>query len=585
LKHLIVFDDIAGTRDLTIQKTRFTESVSMIRIRQIGAAILPVLMLSSVALGQYGSEYTTMPTMVKDIVVKGNSDGNFENTSNVDYEFWHPTDSSSGGNVHVYRQANDDDGYTGNDAWQEITDNYQNQGTTGTPVAGAPWFPQSVEFDNHGGVSHNHQGNLLVANFGNAFSGFELYTINTNGSGDSWSSVWSSHAEAGGNYGVDSGPTYDATLDFRGGGVSVSPFNDKVSFVSSDTGALWVLDYYGGGSAAGTGIAQWGQTPVVNAGVWAGNPRVSAPLAGFQAGKSGSTQGSTWLNNHTVAIFTGFGEIVTADMSDVVGGLNKAQTTTGDRTDQTQPNMNPTEFSSWTIAKNVLSTSSQYTDIDYNPEIDPLHVYLTETRNDSFQGWLYRVEYDPATGAFGDSQSWQLPDVAGNVSEPREMAFDSQGNLWLSGYRNPPPGTVVGAALIKITDVANNFGENAAVSHPLVGDHFGGFAGMDVASAGDVLYDVNGDGTVGPADLNLLLTSYNANVHQDPTTGFAVDFNNDKVTNAQDLNLLLTDYNKSYVSGSGAGVAALGVTNVPEPASAMLLVFGSALLFFKRRSR
>jgi hypothetical protein len=74
-------------------------------------------------------------------------------------------------------------------------------------------------------------------------------------------------------------------------------------------------------------------------------------------------------------------------------------------------------------------------------------------------------------------------------------------------------------------------------------------------------------------------------VHQDPTTGLAVDLNNDKVTNAQDLNLLLTDYNKSYLSGSGAGVAALGVTTVPEPASAMLLVFGSTLLFFKRRSR
>ena len=34
--------------------------------------MLPALMLTSAALAQYGSEYTVMPTMVKDIVVKGN---------------------------------------------------------------------------------------------------------------------------------------------------------------------------------------------------------------------------------------------------------------------------------------------------------------------------------------------------------------------------------------------------------------------------------------------------------------------------------------------------------------------------------
>ncbi len=557
----------------------------MKNIRIFGSAALSMLALASAALAQYGSEYTTMPTMVKDIVVKGNSDGNFENVSNVDYEFYHPTDSSGGGNFHVYRQNNDDDGIPGNDTWQVITDNYQNQGTTGTPTAGGPWFAQSMEFDNHGGTSHNPQGNLLSANFGNSFSGFELYTINTNGSGDKWSSVWSSHAEAGGDYGAASGPTYDASLDTRAGGVSVSPFNDKVAFLSYDTGAVWVLDYYDGGTAAGTGTAQWGQTPVANAGAWAGNPRVTAPVLGFQAGKTGATQGTTWLNNHTIAAFTAFGEIVTADVSHVAGGLNQGQTTTGDRTDQSQPNMAPTQFSNWTIAKNVVATSSQFTDIEYNPELDPFHVYCAETKNAGFDGWLHRVAYNPTTGAFGATESWDLPDVAGNITEPREIGFDSQGNLWVGGYRNPPPGSVSGAGFVKITNIAANFGVDSSVSHPLVGDHFGGFGGMDVAAGVDVLYDVNGDGQVGSADLNLLLTNYNGNVHQDATTGFAVDLNNDRTVSAQDLNLLLTDYNKSYGPGAGSVIVASAGGAVPEPTSILLLLFGSALAFVRRRSR
>jgi hypothetical protein len=155
----------------------------------------------------------------------------------------------------------------------------------------------------------------------------------------------------------------------------------------------------------------------------------------------------------------------------------------------------------------------------------------------------------------------------------------------MAGYRNPPPGTVAGAGFVMIENVAANFGVDASVSHPLVGDHFGGFGGMDVAAGVDVLYDINGDGQVGSADLNLLLTSYNGNVHQDATTGFAVDLNNDQSVSAQDLNLLLTDYNKSYGPGAGSVFVASAGGAVPEPTSIALLLLGSALAFAKRRSR
>ena len=543
-------------------------------------ATLLVLSISPIALAApYGSDYTVMPNMVKDMVVIGNSDGDYGGTNNVDYEFYNPTDSM----WHVYRQA---DGQT----WQQITDNYQNQGTTGTPVAGGPWYPQSVEFDNAGGISHNPNGNLLVANFGNSYTGFELYTINTNGSGDSWSSVWSSHCEAGGDYGVNGGPTYDDSLSERMGGVSFSPFNDKMAVISYDTGALWVLDYYDGGTAAGTGVAQWGQDPVVNQGVWAGNPRQSTVLYGGQVGKTAASQGTTWLNNNTVAVFNAFGEIVTADVSQIAGGLNQAETTTGDRTDQSQPNMAPTDIDNWVIAASVTSTSSQYTDIEYNPAIDPNHIYCAETKNSGYDGWLYRVEYDPATGAFGAVESWDLPDVT-NATEPREIAFDSEGNLWVSSYRNPPPGSVAGDHCLVITDVESNFGVDGAVSVMLVGDNFGNYCGMDVASGMDILFDINGDGSVNSDDLNLVLSNYYTDTHQDATTGYVVDLNNDGSVNSDDLNLLLSDYYKSYTTGDAMGMPAgmsMGASAVPEPSSILMLVAGALGVgigfFVKRRN-
>lgn len=51
-------------------------------------------------------------------------------------------------------------------------------------------FIQSIEFDNGNHISHNASGNLFGVNFGNAFNGFEMFNLATNGSSNSHS-VWS----------------------------------------------------------------------------------------------------------------------------------------------------------------------------------------------------------------------------------------------------------------------------------------------------------------------------------------------------------------------------------------------------------
>ena len=145
---------------------------------------------------------------------------------------------------------------------EDVTDNY----VTGN-TAFAPQFLQSPEFDNTGGQPHNGAGNPLACNFGSAWTGFEIYNLATDGS-NTWSSLWSVKAETGGDCGVE--PVgQDESWSIRGGGLSVSPENTKVAWVSYDgynvnpaqnpdynalaTGSqLMVLDYNAGNNP-GTG--------------------------------------------------------------------------------------------------------------------------------------------------------------------------------------------------------------------------------------------------------------------------------------------------------------------------------------------
>ena len=114
-------------------------------------------------------------------------------------------------------------------------------------------FIQSVEFDNSGGNSHNASGNLLGANFGNSFSGFEIYNFATDGSANA-ESLWSIVEATGGTKGTDPACAW---FSQRGGGVSVSPDNLHLAWANGDTdaGQIYVHDY-DAGSAAGSGAVR-----------------------------------------------------------------------------------------------------------------------------------------------------------------------------------------------------------------------------------------------------------------------------------------------------------------------------------------
>lgn len=77
--------------------------------------------------------------------------------------------------------------------------------------------------------------------------------------------------------------------------------------------------------------------------------------------------------------------------------------------------------------------------------------------------------------------------------------------------------------------------------------------------------DANADGTVNGADLNIVLSNYNAT----GTNWFGGDFDNSASTNGADLNIVLSNYNQSIA------VAAA----VPEPSALLLAGTGVASLF------
>ncbi len=148
-------------------------------------------------------------------------------------------------------------------------------------------FAQSMEFDNAGGFPQNARGNLLGLNFGSsAGSGGTLYNFATNGT-DVGQSVFT----FGGTF-------ITAT---RVGGLSVSPNNQFLALIGTDSGRGIVLGYNAGasvGTGSGASVTGGAETAVLF--------------------KTGSTQGSCWLDNDTVIFYgiapSGSGVLYTADV-------------------------------------------------------------------------------------------------------------------------------------------------------------------------------------------------------------------------------------------------------------------------------
>ena len=415
-------------------------------------------------------------------------------------------------------------------------------------------FIQSIEFDNANGVSHNASGNLLGVNFGNSFTGFEVFNLATDGTSNS-ESVWSIVEATGGTRGMNPN---GAWLSQRGGGLSVSPDNSYVAWGNFDTGQLWVHDYSAGatpGSGAGASISGARRTAL---GDGNGNAGTLNALA------QSVTQGTAWLNDTTVVAFNGFGELITLDVSGHAGGTE----------DGTLAGFMPTEMTNWRVANSEVAFSAQTTDIEYNPLIDPNHIYASVTKAGTFESELFAFNYTPSTGAISLNRSISWSNPANAEREPREIAFDREGNLYFSGYAGG--GTTDSNNLVMVlpnaTDIAG--WDEADVVVFFNTSINAGFNGMDVALGPDapdgVLGDYNGNDVVDAADYVLWRKGGPLlNEGDNPGTVDQGDYN---------------FWRARFGATSGSG-AALTSAAVPEPLSVTLIVLGIVSTSWTRRGR
>lgn len=425
-------------------------------------------------------------------------------------------------------------------------------------------FIQSVEFDNANGLSHNARGNLLGVNFGNSFTGFEVFNFATDGTTNA-SSVWSIVEATGGIRGQNP-PT---GLSIRGGGLSVSPDNTKIAWAANDAmtgeggGAIWVHDYSAGTSIGmGVGATMTGPRRT-GLGNTTGGPGTSAAL------RTGSTQGTTWLNNSTVICFNGFGELITLDVSGQAPGTE----------DGTLAGFQPTIMTNWRVANSEVSFTGQTTDIEYNPAVDPNHIYAAVTKVGSFEAELFAYNYSPGTGAISLAKRMVVPGVAASaggdppIREPREIALGSDGALYYSGFT---AGTDLNLVMKfpNVTDIDNWAPENVAVFFT------GGpsnFNGMDVAFSAPaveaLLGDYNENDILDAADYTVWRDAFEVGgtIPNDPTGGVATEAD--------------YDYWKANF-GSALGAGAVAGAAVPEPTSTFTLAatLVASLLVGRRRS-
>lgn len=400
----------------------------------------------------------------------------------------------------------------------------------GGVATSTPWskdFMQSVEFDNANGISHNASGNFLGANFGNAFTGFEIFNFATNGSG-TFQSVWGIKNATGG-----------ARTD-RGGGLSVSPDNTKIAWAANDGGLIHVMQYDSGptpGTGSGASISGWIETATGNGSGSAGS---LTPL------KTGQSQSTTWLDNNTVLALNSFGELISLDVSGTSFGTTSTPSTTA----------------SWAIEKSGIFSSSpgdaQFTGLLYNEHIAP----------DIIIGSAGFFSGGSATEVFvWDKNTFsQIAhiDISASVDDGnsqatgREIALDSQGNLYIGGF-----GQNVTSVIPNFVDEARNgtLSDNSSVFW-YQSDFFTSFSGLDVASSmgGSVGVpgDFNDDGVVTGRDF----LAWQRGESPAPYS-------------AADLSAWQTAYN---------GGALATVSAVPEP-SALLLALAIGTCIVGKRNR
>ncbi len=355
----------------------------------------------------------------------------------------------------------------------------------GGAVVPDPWndqnFVQSVEFDNLGGLAHNYQGNLLAANFGSSASGGVIYNFATTAE-ISTPQVIGDFAGGIGNLGGSN------VTQTRISSISVSPANTKISVFGNDTGTVLVYDYTAGDTMGG--------------GASLANARETS-LFGLP---TGATQATAWLDDNTVLTLTRDG---------LLKSVNATTMAISDVTSVPSP---------------IGVGTSDYTSLLYNPEISQYLFGMIST----FDGATMISQTNMFV--FDPSNSFSLEntiDLSGSSDTGREMAFDADGNLFLSQF-----GANIG------------YIPNAATMGPTLGDDSlinwytstvgaaSSFNGIDIGLGGETIIDGDFDnnGLWNCNDINML-TAVTAAMSND----LNFDLNGDNLVNDADITAWLAE--------------------------------------------
>ena len=197
--------------------------------------------------------------------------------------------------------------------------------------------------------------------------------------------------------------------------------------------------------------------------------------------------------------------------------------------------------------------------------------------------YCYSVAVDGYGNAFiAGSTTGDLGGPNAGRSDAYVAKFDGFGNvLWTLQFGTTRSDD---ARSVAVDDSGNVY---------IAGDTFGSFGGPNAGSFDMFLLklsapdhptgDVNFDGTVNALDLSILSSNWLQTMPGGPAVG---DINTDGTVNALDLSLLAGN----WLVGSSDGdvsfdhsLASIGLIGIPEPATAILLCAGGAIMLRRRR--